>query len=253
MLTMAGLLVAGGPVLVDKVTPVSIWALNFALMFALAFGIDYAPFLVVRFRSAMNRRHAIRGDRETAAAAFAETMATAGKPVVFSAITVVASLASILLVPSPAFRSMALGINLSVVAVLAATFDAASGSAREREDCRVDAGQIRLGKKSSARPHPHGHRLEERPHAWGRSLWRHPLIGAAGGLGILALTVVSSDSAPLCRRSPLSRPPPMLAWATTRLFKPSGPARRALSKSSCPVPKEIEQAQSWPAQTGSFS
>ena len=51
LLTMAGLLVAAGAlVITTKFTPVSIWALNFALMFALALGIDYALFLVMRFR-----------------------------------------------------------------------------------------------------------------------------------------------------------------------------------------------------------
>ena len=66
MLTMAGLLVAAGAlVLADKVAPVSIWALNFALMFALALGIDYALFLVVRFRAALHRRGAQPGDRHT--------------------------------------------------------------------------------------------------------------------------------------------------------------------------------------------
>ncbi len=46
LLTMAGLLVAAGAlVITTKFTPVSIWALNFALMFALALGIDYALFL----------------------------------------------------------------------------------------------------------------------------------------------------------------------------------------------------------------
>jgi len=100
MLTMAGLLVAAGAlVLVNDLTPVSIWALNFALMFSLALGIDYALFLVVRFRTALDRRHAKPGDRATAAAAAAETLATAGKAVAFSALTVLASLASILILP----------------------------------------------------------------------------------------------------------------------------------------------------------
>ena len=59
LLTMAGLLVAAGAlVITTKFTPVSIWALNFALMFALALGIDYALFLVMRFRSALKRRGA---------------------------------------------------------------------------------------------------------------------------------------------------------------------------------------------------
>ena len=122
LLTMAGLLVAAGAlVITTKFTPVSIWALNFALMFALALGIDYALFLVMRFRSALKRRGANPGDREAIVASVAETVDTAGKAVAFSALTVLASLAAILIVPSPAFRSMAFGIMLSVVAVLAAT------------------------------------------------------------------------------------------------------------------------------------
>ena len=121
LLTMAGLLVAAGAlVITTKFTPVSIWALNFALMFALALGIDYALFLVMRFRSALERRGAAPGDREAIVASVAETVDTAGKAVAFSALTVLASLAAILIVPSPAFRSMAFGIMLSVIAVLAA-------------------------------------------------------------------------------------------------------------------------------------
>ena len=49
------------------------------------------------------------------------TMDTAGKAVLFSGATVLISLSAVMLVPSPAFRSMALGIMLSVVFVLAAT------------------------------------------------------------------------------------------------------------------------------------
>ena len=48
-------------------------------------------------------------------------MDTAGKAVLFSGLTVLISLSAVMLVPSPAFRSMALGIMLSVVFVLAAT------------------------------------------------------------------------------------------------------------------------------------
>ena len=101
MLTMAGLLVAAGAlVLADKVAPVSIWALDFALMFALALGIDYALFLVVRFRAAMHRRGPPPVTDAVALASVSETMATAGKAVAFSALTVLASLAAILLVPA---------------------------------------------------------------------------------------------------------------------------------------------------------
>ena len=49
------------------------------------------------------------------------TMDTAGKAVLFSGLTVLISLTAVMLVPSPAFRSMALGIMLAVIFVLAAT------------------------------------------------------------------------------------------------------------------------------------
>ena len=187
MLTMAGLLVAAGAlVLADKLAPVSIWALNFALMFALALGIDYALFLVVRFRAAMHRRGAVPGDRAATVDAVAETVATAGKAIAFSAVTVLASLAAILLVPSPAFRSMALGIMLSVVAVLAATLTLLP-AVLGKLGTRIDSGRIRLHRAATAREHPHGHRLEQVLHAWGRTMWRHPYLAAAGGLIVLVL------------------------------------------------------------------
>ncbi len=187
MLTLVGLLVAAGAlVLADKIAPVSIWALNFALMFALALGIDYALFLVVRFRSALHRRGALPGDRAAVVDSVAETMATAGKAVAFSALTVLASLAAILLVPSPAFRSMALGIMLAVIAVLAATLTLLP-AVLGRLGTRIDSGRIRLHRRNEAPIHPHGHKLEQRLHAWGRTLWHHPVPAALAALVVLAL------------------------------------------------------------------
>ena len=89
MLTLVGLLTAAGAlVLATHIAPVSIWALNFAMMFALALGIDYALFIVVRFRAALHAR-ADEPDRVKASIdAIAETMGTAGKAVAFSGLTV---------------------------------------------------------------------------------------------------------------------------------------------------------------------
>ena len=151
LLTMAGLLVAAGAlVITTKFTPVSIWALNFALMFALALGIDYALFLVMRFRSALERRGAKPGDREAIVASVAETVDTAGKAVAFSALTVLASLAAILIVPSPAFRSMAFGIMLSVIAVLAATLTLLP-AVLGKLGTNINKGKIRLRRRTSGR------------------------------------------------------------------------------------------------------
>ena len=58
LLTIIGLAASAGALyLTSQVTEVSIWAMNFALMFALALGIDYALFIVVRFRGAFFGRN----------------------------------------------------------------------------------------------------------------------------------------------------------------------------------------------------
>ena len=53
LLTLAGLVASAGALFLGThLVAVSIWAMNFAMMFALALGIDYALFIVVRFRGA---------------------------------------------------------------------------------------------------------------------------------------------------------------------------------------------------------
>ena len=201
MLTMIGLLTAAGALVISThIAPVSVWALNFAMMFALALGIDYALFLVVRFRSALAKRGAQGGDRQAAIEAVAETMATAGKAVAFSGITVLVSLSTVLLVPSPAFRSMALGIMLAVVAVLAATLTLLP-AVLGKLGTKIDAGRIRLpgARRRSGRRAATAqavaadgqHRgLEKVLHHWGALLHRRPW--AAGALVIAALAVLAA-------------------------------------------------------------
>ena len=100
ILTLAGLVAsAGSLVLINELVPVSIWAMNFAMMFALALGIDYALFLVVRFRAARMGHH------ETPREAIAETMDTAGKAVLLSGITVLVSLSAVKWVHTGEHRS----------------------------------------------------------------------------------------------------------------------------------------------------
>ena len=79
MLTILGLVASAGLLaLLTHGFEISIWAMNFALMFALALGIDYALFVVHRFRGAFF------GSKLAARDAVAVTMDTAGKAVLFS-------------------------------------------------------------------------------------------------------------------------------------------------------------------------
>ena len=144
--------------------------MNFALMFALALGIDYALFVVHRFRGAYF------GHGMNAVDATAVAMDTAGKAVLFSGVTVLISLSAVMFVPSPAFRSMSLGIMLAVLFVLAATLTL------------LPAVLARLGARVDKLALPWAHSGEHRSArfaAWGERLWRRPVRYGVVALAIL--------------------------------------------------------------------
>jgi RND superfamily putative drug exporter len=173
MLTILGLAAAAGSLyLGTQLTDISIWAMNFALMFALALGIDYALFIVYRFRGAFF------GDGRDPVDAVAVTMDTAGKAVLFSGLTVLISLSAVMLVPSPAFRSMSLGIMLSVLFVLAASLTL------------LPAVLAKLGPRVDGLSLPWAHSGEHRSRRferWGGRLWRRPALYGLPALVLLVL------------------------------------------------------------------
>ena len=185
MLAILGLVSTAGMLdLATHVAPVSIWAMNFALMFALALGIDYALFVVVRFRAV----HVGHGRPADEAAAIA--MDTAGKAVLLSGITVLVSLSAVMLVPSPAFRSMALGIMLAVVFVLAATLTLLPAVL-----ARLGA---RINKVAISRSVHSGEHRSPRFGRWAERLWRQPVrhgLPALLALIVLALPVIGLRTA----------------------------------------------------------
>jgi RND superfamily putative drug exporter len=176
VLTLAGLVAsAGSLVLINQLVPVSIWAMNFAMMFALALGIDYALFIVQRYRAARLGAH------EDPLHAIAEAMDTAGKAVLLSGLTVLVSLSAVMLVPSPAFRSMAGGIMLAVVFVLAATLTLLPVVLAALDE-RVNWGSL---------PWVHvGEHRSPRFAAWGERLWRRPV--AYGAVAVVALVLLAA-------------------------------------------------------------
>ena len=175
MLTILGLVASAGSLyLGTQILDISIWAMNFALMFALALGIDYALFIVYRFRGALF------GSKEPVEHAVAETMDTAGKAVLFSGVTVLIALTAVMLVPSPAFRSMALGIMISVIFILGATLTllpAVLGKLGPRVD-KLSLPWVHSGEHRSARFA-----------AWGERLWRRPM--AYGAIALVLLVALA--------------------------------------------------------------
>lgn len=176
LLTILGLVATAGALyLTTLLFDVSIWAMNFALMFALALGIDYALFIVQRFRGSLF------GSGRKPVDAVAETMDTAGKAVLFSGLTVLISLSAVLIVPSPAFRSMALGIMISVVFILLATLTLLP-AVLAKLGPRVDKGALKWA-------HNGDHR-SARFARWGEKLWSRPLLyGLPALIALLILAV----------------------------------------------------------------
>src|SRR5690606_5958933 len=117
------------------------------------------------------------------AKAVAEMLDTAGKAVLLSGITVLISLSAVMLVPSPSFRSMAGGIMLSVVFVLAATMTLLPVVLVALGD-RIDAFSLPWSRSGDHR--------SARFAAWGERLWRKPVAW-----GLASLTVLVVLAAPI--------------------------------------------------------
>jgi uncharacterized membrane protein YdfJ with MMPL/SSD domain len=88
--------------LVNGVTPISVFALNLVTGAAIGLAIDYSLLLVSRYREELVRSG-------PGLDALRATLATAGRTVAFSAVTVAAAFASLLVFPLPFLRSMAIG------------------------------------------------------------------------------------------------------------------------------------------------
>jgi uncharacterized membrane protein YdfJ with MMPL/SSD domain len=93
-------------------TDVSIFSVNIVTLLGLGLAIDYALFIVSRFREELPKAE---GDVE---AALRATMTTAGRTVAFSGLTVAISLGSLLLFPQVFLRSMGFGGMAAVLVAM---------------------------------------------------------------------------------------------------------------------------------------
>ena len=146
-----------------------------ASMIGIGVGIDYALFIVTRYREALRS-----GSGQLAAVQ--EAMDTAGRAVVFAGGTVMISLLGMLLMGMSFLNGLALGTSSAVlVAVVAAVtlLPAMLGFV----GTRIDRFSL----------HRRTHRTGENGwHRWSRFVQRHPVVCAATGLGLLGALVVPS-------------------------------------------------------------
>jgi len=104
---------------ITMVTDVSVFSINIITLIGMGLAIDYALFVVSRFREELAKYPGT--EREHVNAAITATMASAGRTVLFSGLIVAASLASLLIFPQNFLRSMGFGgVAAVLVAMLAA-------------------------------------------------------------------------------------------------------------------------------------
>ncbi|HEX4834133.1 MAG TPA: MMPL family transporter [Trebonia sp.] len=83
-------------------TPVSVYSINVTTVLGLGLGIDYGLLIVTRFREELRRQPSVEQ-------AIARTVATAGRTVLVSGVTVAVALCSLMLFPEVFLRSMGYG------------------------------------------------------------------------------------------------------------------------------------------------
>jgi RND superfamily putative drug exporter len=123
MPAMVGLLAMVGALAIVRVlaqfTEVSIFSVNVISLLGIGLAIDYALFVISRFREELALLP--DDDPEASSTAIQRTMVTAGRTVLFSGLTVAAALASLLIFPQAFLRSMGYGgIAAVLIAMLAA-------------------------------------------------------------------------------------------------------------------------------------
>jgi putative drug exporter of the RND superfamily len=157
--------------LLRRVVDVPDWAPATAAMVGLGVGIDYALFIVTRFRSGL-------ADGQEPRRATVTAISTAGRAVLFAGITVVVSMLGILLMGQPAMTGFALTVVLTLLVIMAASvtlLPAVLGyTGRNIERLHVPF----VSKDARAYDTTRWYR-------WSRLIQRRPWLAAIGGLGVL--------------------------------------------------------------------
>jgi putative drug exporter of the RND superfamily len=149
-LTVGGFAILGSLAVLRMITyatDVSIYALNLSAATGLALAIDYTLLIVSRFRDEL----ADGADRDQA---LVRTMATAGRTVLFSAVTVALSMVALVLFPMYFLKSFAYA-GIAVVAFAAVAAVVVAPAAIVLLGDRLDSLDVRrLGRRLLRRPEP---------------------------------------------------------------------------------------------------
>jgi RND superfamily putative drug exporter len=165
--------------LIATVTDVSTFAVNTIILLGLGMAIDYSLLIVSRFREELRAGYDPRQ-------AVARTMATAGRTVLVSGLTIVVALASLLIFPQVFLRSMGLGGMSAVLVAMVGSLTVLPAMLAVLGR-RIDALRVPLpwrrrdgGRRSAADRHGVWARLAH-------SVMRRPVVYLVLVLGVLAV------------------------------------------------------------------
>ncbi len=182
MPALVGLLAMVGALAVVRVltlfTEVSIFSVNVISLLGIGLAIDYALFVISRFREELAQLP--KDQLDAPAIAIRRTMATAGRTVLFSGLTVAGAMSSLLIFPQAFLRSMGYGGIAAVVVAMLAALTVLPAVLRLLGH-RVDAGRLpwRKGKASAEALEPGQGRWA----ALARAVMRRPIA-------VIVLTLV---------------------------------------------------------------
>jgi RND superfamily putative drug exporter len=160
--TLAGLRLLAG------VTEVSTFAANITLVMGIGLGVDYSLFVIARFREELTAGAQVPD-------AVATTVRTAGRTVIFSGLTVAASLAALLVFPYAFLRSFAYaGVLVVAMAVIGSL-------------TLLPAALAALGHRTLRRRQAPDAASGLRWHRFGARVMRRPLLFATGGLAVVVV------------------------------------------------------------------
>ncbi|TDD33910.1 MMPL family transporter [Actinomadura sp. KC06] len=179
-LAVGGMAILGGFLvtrLLTYATDISIFSVNVIILLGLGLGIDYALFIVSRFREELARGRDVPEAVRT-------TMATAGRTVAVSGLILSLALSALLLFPQPFLRSMGMG-GIGTVVVAAVSALTVLPALLAVLGPRVDSWRVPLPgrRRREARP-------ATGPDRWirlGTAVTRRPVIFAAASLALLVV------------------------------------------------------------------
>ncbi|HLN16209.1 MAG TPA: MMPL family transporter [Acidimicrobiales bacterium] len=163
--------------LISRVLNVPTFGPELMVMIGLGVGIDYALFVVTRYRQGLAEG---REPREAATV----SLATAGRAVLFAGTTVILSLLGLFILNLPFMRGMAFGAIAAVVLVMAASMTllpALLGFAGRAIDKLHVPGLLQSG--TPGRPGSFWFR-------WSRTVQRHPVVTGTSALLVLLLLAI---------------------------------------------------------------